>query len=176
MHIPIYCGCNQKQNCIIIIKKVNTLIVVCVYFDTNKYLFKTKIQYLQKQLQTCFKLITITNPTRENFHREKMLMLGELIKVENQRFGFKLHNGLLPIKLENLMWTDSKSKSLMKLHHYNTRQRKLPRLPKAQSRKYYCSFQFRSMSDFGNLPSKLRNSFNLKSFTRSVKWLVLNTN
>ena len=130
---------------------------------------------LQKQLQTCFKLITSKNPTRVNFHRERMLMLDELIKIENQRFGFKLQNGLLPIKLEHLMWTDSKNKSLMKLHHYNTRQRKLPRRPKAQNRKYYCSFQFRSMFDFGNLPSKLRNSYNLKSFTRSVKWQVLNT-
>ena len=127
---------------------------------------------LQKQVNTCFNLITHLPPNPQNFQKEKMLRVTDLIKIENQRLGYRLHKGLLPSKLECLMWTDSKEKTLEKTHTYNTRQCKLSRLPKAQSKKFHSSFQFNSILAFNSVPLEIRNSNTLDSFTKKLKKIV----
>ena len=90
---------------------------------------QTLLNKLQKQINICFNLITHVQPSPRNYKKERMLMVTELIKIENQRLGYRLHEGKLPPKLEYLLWTDSKNKTLQKTHTYNTRQSKLPKLP-----------------------------------------------
>ena len=70
------------------------------------------------------------------------------------------------------MWTDSKKKTLQKTHNYNTRQCKLPKLPKAKSKKFHSSFQFNSILAYNGVPLEIRNSKTLESFTKKLKKLV----
>ena len=82
-------------------------------------------------MNTCFSLITGLSPTPENFKKEKMLRIHDLIQIENKKLGYQLEKKLLPSNLHNLLWTDSKNKTLQKTHHYNTRDKHLPKFPKA---------------------------------------------
>ena len=132
----------------------------------------TTKEKLQKQINACFNLITHLPPTPQNFQTEKMLRVTDLIKIENQRLGYRLHKGILPTKLESLMWTDSKDKTLKKTHSYNTRQCNLTRLPRAQSKKFHSSFQFNSILAYSSIPLEIRNSNTLNSFTKKLKKLV----
>ena len=60
----------------------------------NQY---TKIK-IQKILNSCFTLITGLPPTPENFKKEKMLRLQDLIQLENRKMGYQLEKNLLPPK------------------------------------------------------------------------------
>ena len=89
---------------------------------------KSTINKIQKIMNTCFKLITRQTPTPENFKKEKMLRLQNLIQLENRKLGCQLEKNLLPLNLHKLLWTHSKNKILQKTHHYNTRDKHLPKL------------------------------------------------
>ena len=69
---------------------------------------------IQKIINTCFKLITGLTPTPENFKKEKMLKLQDLIQIKNKKLGYQLERKLLPLNLHKLLWTDSKNKTLQK--------------------------------------------------------------
>ena len=45
---------------------------------------------IQKILNSCFKLITGLIPTPDNFKKEKMLRLQDLIQLENSKLGYQL--------------------------------------------------------------------------------------
>ena len=103
-------------------------------------------------MNTCFKLITGQTPTPENFKKEKMLRLQDLIQMENRKLGYQLEKNLLPLNLHKLLWTDSKNKTLQKNHHYNTRDKHLPKLPKVTNTNYQRGFQFQSIKDYESTP------------------------
>ena len=69
---------------------------------------------IQKILNSCFNLITGLAPTPNNFKKEKMLRLHDLIQLENRKLGYQLDKNLLPLNLHKLLWTDSRNKSLQK--------------------------------------------------------------
>ena len=89
---------------------------------------------IQKILNSCFKLITGLAPTPDNFKKEKMLRLQDLIQLENRKLGYQFDKNLLPLNLHRLLWTDSRNKSLQKIHQYNTRDKHLPKLPKVNTK------------------------------------------
>ena len=124
-------------------------------------------------MNTCFKLITGQTPTPENFKKEKMLRLQDLIQMENRKLGYQLEKNLLPLNLHKLLWTDSKNKTLQKNHHYNTRDKHLPKLPKVTNTNYQRGFQFQSIKDYESTPVEIRNSSTLKSFVRKLKLHLL---
>ena len=128
---------------------------------------------IQKILNTCFSLITGLAPTPENFKKEKMLRLQDLIQLENCKLGYQLDKNLLPSKLHTLLWTDSKNNSLQKTHQYNTREKHLPKLPKVTSATYQRGFQFQSIKDYEAISVEIRNSKNLNSFIRKLKLHLL---
>ena len=97
---------------------------------------------IQKILNFCFKLITGLTPTPDNFKKEKMLRLQDLIQMENSKLGYQLEKNFLPLNLHKLHWTDSKNKTLQKTHQYNTRDKHLPKLPKVNTTNYQRGFQF----------------------------------
>ena len=123
---------------------------------------------LQKIMNKCFKLITGKEATPKNFKDERMLRLKDLIELENKKLGYQLDNHLLPSNLYNLLWTDSKNKSLQKTHHYNTREKHLPNLPKV-STTYQKGFQYQSIKDYEATPMTIRQSSTLDSFVKRLK-------
>ena len=131
---------------------------------------KTKIQ---KCMDICFNLITHLTPSKENYKKEKMLRLEELLYLENTKLGYKLEHYLLPQNLHMMMISDSKSKSLTKTHHYETRTKDLPHLPTAQNKNYHESFLFQSIKEYEKVPEKIRNSNKLTTFSFNMKLRLL---
>ena len=50
-------------------------------------------------MNKCFNLITHQKPSPENFSKEGILTLSQLITLENQKLGDKLYNDMLPINI-----------------------------------------------------------------------------
>ena len=98
-----------------------------------------------------------------------MLRLQHLIQLENRKLGYQLDKNLLPLNLHNLLWTDSKNKTLQKTQQYNTRDKHLPKLPKVCTTNYQRGFQFQSIKDYEATPVEIRNSSTLSSFVRKLK-------
>ena len=69
---------------------------------------------LQKIQNTCFSLITNLSPTLENYKQEKILKLQQLLTLENNKIGYQMDKALLPSNVSDLLWTDSRNKSLKK--------------------------------------------------------------
>ena len=130
---------------------------------------------IQKTLNSCFNLITGLAPTLNNFKKEKMLRLQDLIQLENRKLGYQLDKNLLPLNLK-LLWADSRNKTLQKTHQYNTRDKHLPNLPKVNTLNYQRGFQFQSIKDYEATPVEIRKSITLSSFTRKLKAYLLSGN
>ena len=91
---------------------------------------QTTMNKIQKCMDTCFNLVTHMIPSKANYKKEQMLNLADLLHLENVKLGYKMEHNLLPQKLHQMMNLDSKLKSLTKTHHYDTRTKNLPYLPK----------------------------------------------
>ena len=86
------------------------------------------------------KLIARRNK-RGNLNKELgILPIKSKITLENYKFGYKLKNKELPKKTTTLCYLDSKNKSLIKEHKYQTRHKTFPNLPKNANKTYINSF------------------------------------
>ena len=93
---------------------------------------KGQLNKLQSIQNECLKLIaTKTQINNANLNKElNILTIGQLIKLANYKFGYKLVHGDPPEKTVSLYYSDSKNKSLKKLHKYNMRNKNIPNTPK----------------------------------------------
>ena len=128
---------------------------------------------IQKCLDIYFNLITHLPPTSVNYKKENMLNLEELILLENTKLSFKLQHHLLPIRLHNMLNSDSRLKSLEKIHHYETRNKNIPKLPSAKTKHYHSSFLFQSLRDYEIVPVETRNCTTLSTFITKMKRRLL---
>ena len=112
-------------------------------------------------------------PTPLNYRKENMLNLKELILLENTKLSFKLQHHLLPVRLHSMLNSDSRMKSLEKKHHYETRNKNIPKLPSAKTRHYHTSFLFQSLKDYEMVPLEIRNSKTLSTFIIKMKRKLL---
>ena len=128
---------------------------------------------IQKCMDVCFNLITHQAPTISNYKREKMLRLDELITLENVKLGYKMEHSQIPVTIQDMMKTDSRKKSLVKTHSYQTRTKSVPKLPTAQNKSYHASFLVQSIKDYSNLSNELRESITLSSFIKKIKRKLL---
>ena len=136
---------------------------------------QNSIKKIQKIMNLGFTLITGLNPSPGNFKKERMLRLNDLIHLENNKLGYQLEKALLPCNLHDLLWTDSRNKTLQKTHQYNTRAKHLPKLPKAFNNRYYKGFQFQSIKDYELTPVHIREAPTLKTFIKRMKDHLFNT-
>ena len=107
-------------------------------------------------MDICFNLITHLPPTPLNYKKENMLNLEELILLENTKLSFKLQHHLLPVRLHSMLNSDSRMKSLEKKHHYETRNKRIPKLPFAKTKHYHTSFLFQSLKDYEMVPLEIK--------------------
>ena len=128
---------------------------------------------IQRCMDICFNLITYLPPTTLNYKKENMLNLEELIILENTKLSFKLQHHLLPVRLNSMLNSDSRLKSLEKKHHYETRKKNIPKLPSAKTKHYHTSFLFQSLKDYEMVPLEIRNSKTLSTFIIKMKRKLL---
>ena len=128
---------------------------------------------LQKTMNTCFTLMTNLSPTIKNYKQEKVFRLQQLLTIENNKIGYQMDKDILPKKVNQLLWTDSRNKTLKKTHRYQTRGKHLPKIPKVTKSKYHHGFQLACLRSYGKLSPEIRNSPTLSSFMRKLKQQLL---
>ena len=124
-------------------------------------------------MDICFNLITHLPPTSVNYKNENMLNLEELILLENTKLSFKLQHHLLPVRMHNMLNSDSRMESLEKIHHYEIRNKNIPKLPSAKTKHYHTSFLFQSLKYYEMVPVEIRNCRNLSTFTTKMRRRLL---
>ena len=134
----------------------------------------TQIHRIQKILDSCKCLITHRQTANERLSPLNILTLPSMITLANYKFGYKLAHGLLPSKTTAICVHDSKSKSLLPTHQYNTRHRLVPNLPKTRCNQYLNSFLCKGPRSILTLNVETVNKPNIHAFTKSCKNLLLN--
>ena len=93
-----------------------------------------QVSKLQKLQDQCVNLIDLTRkPIELKYLNNKILKVPEIISVECSKLGYRIIKNQLPQNLLTLLSSDQSGKTLKKSHHYQTRRKNLPNMPKAKS-------------------------------------------
>ena len=76
---------------------------------------------------------------------------------------------MLPPRVSKEMLTDQNSKSIIKIHTYETRKENIPNWPNTRHQLYMSSFLYQAPLAYGNLPDKLRSIENYHRFVKECK-------
>ena len=98
-----------------------------------------KIAKLQNK---CMLMIKPNQKARITYQELNILELTKLIDLENKKLGYKIFNNLLPTRMLNIIKSDAESRTLNKTHRYETRNKKVPYLPKTRNSSYQQSFLY----------------------------------
>ena len=117
---------------------------------------------LEKTHKNCCKLVGETS---------NLLPLDSIIKLQNMKLGFRLRHlySHLPEKIKLACESDINKKSLLKSHHYNTRNKSILNLPKAACSNYKNSFLFHCTMDYSSLLSNIKQVTNESLFMQLCK-------
>ena len=134
----------------------------------------TQLNRIQKILNKCVEFITHRQTTEEKLLPLNLLTLSLMIKLANYKFGYRLVHGLLPSKTYAICVHDSKDKLLLPRHHYHTRHRMVPNLPRTMKSEYLNSFLCKGPRSIQSLNVETINKPSMYAFTKACKNLLLN--
>ena len=136
---------------------------------------KEQLNKLQKLQTKCLELVQ-GNKANKNLNKTLgILPIEDMIKLENMKFSYKLIHWMLPQKIAETCFRDSRHESLTKSHQYSTRNKKVPNLPRNMNKLYRESFLCKGPQSWLTLPVETKNKYNLKSFTNTCKKGLLST-
>ena len=134
---------------------------------------KEQLNKLQKLKTKCLELVH-SSKTSTNLNKTLgILSIEDMIKLENMKFGYKLVHWMLPQKIVEICCKDSKQESLTKSHHYSTRNKRVPNLPRNINKLYRESFLCKGPQSWLTLSVEIKNTYNLKKFTNKCKETLL---
>ena len=134
---------------------------------------KVQLNKLQKLQTKCLELIQ-DNKTNTNLNKTLgILSIEDMIELENMNFGYKLVHWMLPHKIVEICCKDSKQESLTKTHHYSTRNKSVPNLPRNMNKLYRESFLCKGPQSWLTLSVETKSKCNLKAFTNKCKKILL---
>ena len=97
---------------------------------------KPDLNHLQKAQDNCIKLLDPKQMVDVNYGNNNILTLPQLIHLEEIKLGYKITNKLSPTNLQSLLDTDQNGYDLNKNHTYNTRKKRIPNLPRINTKVY----------------------------------------
>ena len=116
---------------------------------------------------TCIRLIFNLEPrtnTSEIMQKNKILSISQIIKLEQQKFMFRIQNGHISDRIQN------KFNQLTEVrHNYNTRHRNDPNIPIHKSKKYADSILVQGPSTWMYLDNSIKDCKNVKQFSKKYK-------
>ena len=131
----------------------------------------TKLQKLQNK---CLKYILPYRKQYEEMNSKlEILKIKDMLQLANWKFGYKLDHNQLPPRIITLCQEDSKNKSLLPSHQYNTRNRKTPNLPREANKLYRDSFLCKGPRSILSLDLEVQRIPNLQLFTSKCKKLLI---
>ena len=135
---------------------------------------RSLINQIQKLQDKAVKCIDNGSVKTDVYKTHKILSVDQLIELELCKLEFCLVNNLLPSLLARALQSDQHDRSTAKTHHYHTRRRTVPNLPKATHSRYRSSFLFQAISMYDKLPISITTKTNLKAFIGRCKNYLLN--
>ena len=133
----------------------------------------TKLQKLQNK---CLKYILPHKKQHEGLNSKlEILKFKDMLQLANWKFGYKLDHKQLPSRIITLCQEDSKNKSLLPTHHYNTRNKKTPNLPREANKLYRDSFLCKGPRSILSLDLELQRLPHLQLFTSKCKKVLIKT-
>ena len=133
---------------------------------------KEQLNKLQKLQTKCLELIKDKKPYTNLNKTLGILSIEDMVKLENMKFGYKLVHWMLPQKIIEICCKDSKHESLTKTHHYSTRNKRVPNLPRNMNKLYRESFLCKGPQSWLPLSVETKSSCNLKAFTNKCKKIL----
>ena len=98
-----------------------------------------------------------------------ILTIEKIIRLENMKFGYKLVHQILPQKIVEICYEDSKQQSLTKTHQYSIRNKSVPNLPRNMNKLYRESFLCKGPQSWLTLSVETRDKYNLKMCIKKCK-------
>ena len=133
----------------------------------------SRLNQLQKLQNKCFQLINPYLHVENNYLTYNIPKLRQMIWLGNVKLWHQCGLGLLPKNLALSITSDHNEISLIASHWYQTRSKKVPRLPNIQNRLYHESFLFKGLSDYMKLTAEMRKIKNISTFVLKAKELYL---
>ena len=130
---------------------------------------------LQKIQNKCLCCIVQKESIPDILKETRILPVCKIVNLEQAKLGFKLCNDMLPTTLSNALLTNHTSASIEKNHRYNTRHKKIPNLPPAQTKQYRDSFLYKAISAYSTLPTRLQQLKDIYSFNSECKKYLQST-
>ena len=132
-----------------------------------------QLEKLQKLQNTCIRLITNQKNTVHGYQLLKLMNVAEIIKLHNLKMGYLVQHQQLPEMILKSCRSDAKSKSLDKIHRYNTRRKNEPNRPRPGSKWYKKSFLVKCLQEYQSLPENIKGINHKYSFIKSCKTHIL---
>ena len=104
---------------------------------------QSQLKKLQKLQNKCIQLINGKPATSDNYQSLKLLKFAEIVKLQNLKLGHQVQHSQLPERILDVCMSDTHSKSLVKLHGYQTRRKLEPNHPKIQRTLVQNQFPFK---------------------------------
>ena len=137
---------------------------------------RTDLNCLQKAQDKCIKLLNPKQTKEENYSKNKILTLPQLIRLEEIKLGYKITNKMLPPNLQRLLDTDQNGYDLNKNHAYNTRKKKIPNLPRINTKAYTQSFLNKGISSYSSSSDLMRPKSSYQSLVACYKGSITSQN
>ena len=134
---------------------------------------KSILKHIQIVQNTCLKCIEPRFSLSESHKKHKILKIKDQIKLEQYKLGYKACNNMLPVRLVNCLFMDSRDRSLKKSHRYNTRHKEIPNVPVMSSTKYRNSFMYRCIKEYTLFTLSNNQKYGMKSLVKHCKELLI---
>ena len=119
----------------------------------------------------CMKMLQSGLPPLQTYKDLRLLDLSQLIDLENNKLASKIYHKHLPTRMLDIINSDWQNKTLNKNHRYNTRNKKVPNLPKANSVMYQQSFLYWGLKSMSTLHPDILNLSSIKTMVKACKKL-----
>ena len=109
---------------------------------------ESQLNKLQKIQNKCLKYLLPKETSHTASKKLNILNVRDMVKLVNLKFGYKLANKILPPRIITICHEDSKKKTLLPKHHYNTRNKNIPTFPKMPSNYTETAFSVKDLAAF----------------------------
>ena len=131
---------------------------------------QTSLNKLQSFQNKCMSLIDKNKTALDmKYSSQRILKIKDILLLENCKIGYKLVNKQLPANIQTTITTDQNTKTLTKLHKYDTRYKSLPNSPMVKGKHYNKSFLSTCLHDIQPFMFITQSARNIKHFTNLIK-------
>ena len=110
-----------------------------------------------------------TRALHQKFKNHRILHVREVIDLELAKIGYRLQEKELPVRILEMLEIDPQSRTLKKIHKYETRYKMIQNIPRVSNKKYHSSFLCESIRISEPLLAITKQLNSIQHFASRVK-------